>query len=213
MASAVLEKIGPTDPVTGKGSPVDVALVDDWMGQGISNEGELSNRADRRTAAGIVLSGVVADASKLLQRSAIWSVDRSLMSADEAAGVLINGSYIKNPSAQNIIANVSSSGKLQFNGQVANGQFMYVVDLRGNVIIGTRSGQRMPHPTLIGGSDPKVLSAGIVEIRGGKIYKIDNVSGHFKPGVGSLANSESAFGRLPERYFSQDFQGYKPFEK
>ncbi|MFJ1311918.1 hypothetical protein, partial [Agrobacterium sp. P15N1-A] len=60
MAGIVLEKIGPADPATGKGTPVDLAYVDDWMGQGISNEGELANRADRRTAAGIVLSGVVA---------------------------------------------------------------------------------------------------------------------------------------------------------
>ena len=69
----------------------------------------------------------------------------------------------------------------------------------------------MPHPTLVGGSDPKVLSAGNVEIRGGKIYKVDNVSGHFKPGAGSLENSEGAFGRLPEHYFIRDFRGYKPF--
>ncbi|MCZ7892655.1 hemagglutinin repeat-containing protein [Agrobacterium salinitolerans] len=64
MAGIVLEKIGPADPATGKGTPVDLAYVDDWMGQGISNEGELANRADRRTAAGIVLSGVVATPTK-----------------------------------------------------------------------------------------------------------------------------------------------------
>lgn len=64
MAGIVLEKIGPADPATGKGTPVNLAYVDDWLGQGISNEGELANRADRRTAAGIVLSGVVATPTK-----------------------------------------------------------------------------------------------------------------------------------------------------
>lgn len=35
-----------------------------------------------------------------------------------------------------------------------NGQYIYVVDMDGNIIIGTRGGQRMPNPTLVGGSNP-----------------------------------------------------------
>lgn len=86
-----------------------------------------------------------------------------------------------------------------------------VVDTSGNIIIGSRAGQRMPHPTLIGGSDPQVQAAGMVDIRGGKIYSIDNTSGHFKPASESLNNAESAFSKLPNSSFSSDFQGYKSF--
>ena len=39
----------------------------------------------------------------------------------------------------------------------------------------------MPHPTLVGGANPQVRAAGIVDIRGGRIYSADNTSGHFKP--------------------------------
>lgn len=90
---------------------------------------------------------------------------------------------------------------------------MYIVDQKGNIIIGTRNGERMPHPTLIGGKDPQVLGAGIVDIRAGKIYSIDNASGHYKPGTESLNAAKDAFGKLPEKYFSKDFQGYKQYDK
>lgn len=53
---------------------------------------------------------------------------------------------------------------------------MYVVDNNGSVIIGTRAGQKMSHPTLIGGEDPQVKATGIVEIKGGQIYKVDKWS-------------------------------------
>ncbi len=43
---------------------------------------------------------------------------------------------------------------------------MYVADNSGNVIIGTRAGQRMPHPTLVGGNKPEVQAVEIVDIRG-----------------------------------------------
>ena len=69
-----------------------------------------------------------------------------------------------------------------------NGQYMYVVDTNGNIIIGSRAGQHMPHPTLVGGQNPSVQGAGIIDIRGGKIFSIDNASGHFKPDASSLTN-------------------------
>ncbi|WP_245430300.1 hemagglutinin repeat-containing protein [Rhizobium tropici] len=141
----------------------------------------------------------------------LWSVDPSFAAADEAAGVLVNGRYIRNPTARSLSDSITESGKIRLDGQLANGQYMYVVDTSGNIIIGSRAGQRMPHPTLIGGSDPQVQAAGMVDIRGGKIYSIDNTSGHFKPASESLNNAESAFSKLPNTSFSSDFQGYKPF--
>ncbi len=140
-----------------------------------------------------------------------WSVDPATKAADEAGGVLVDGIYKNNPTAQNITGLLTDSGRI--GSKNMNGQFMYVVDQKGNVIIGTRSGERMPHPTLIGGKDPLVLGAGIVEIRAGKIYSIDNASGHYKPGSGSLDAVKDAFGKLPDKYFSKDFQGYKLYDK
>ena len=90
---------------------------------------------------------------------------------------------------------------------------MYVVDESGEIIIGTRSGQRMPHPTLVGGADPQVRAAGIVDIRGGRIYSVDNASGHFKPGAESLENAQNAFSQLPPGSFHKDFQGYRRFDE
>jgi RHS repeat-associated protein len=139
-----------------------------------------------------------------------FSVDRTMMAADEAAGVLVNGSYIRNPTAKLVTEIIDSSGKI--GGKTMSGQFMYVIDGGGSIIIGTRAGQRMPHPTLIGGRDPMVLGAGIVDIRGGKIFSVNNASGHFKPGEGSLDAARKAFGRLPQNSFRKDFKGYLSYE-
>jgi len=91
-----------------------------------------------------------------------------------------------------------------------NGQYMYVVDTNGNIIIGSRAGQHMPHPTLVGGQNPSVQGAGIIDIRGGKIFSIDNASGHFKPDASSLTNVQNAFNQLPLNVFHRNFQGYLP---
>lgn len=92
-----------------------------------------------------------------------------------------------------------------------NGKFMYVVDLNGNIIIGTRAGGHMPHPTLIGGQDPMVKAAGIVDIRAGRIYFIDNASGHFRPSKSSLNSAKEAFESLRPKGFHLNFQGYVDF--
>jgi hypothetical protein len=94
-----------------------------------------------------------------------------------------------------------------------SGQFMYVIHDTGNIIIGTRAKSfartPMPHPTLIGGADPRVRAAGILDIRGGRIYSVDNASGHFKPGNGALKAAEEAFRRiLPDSAFHKNFQGF-----
>ena len=125
-------------------------------------------------------------------------------------GVLVNGVYKLNPTARNIADLVSPTGKI--GSSRMNGQFMYVVDDSGNIIIGTRAGKRMPHPTLIGGSNPTVQAAGIVEIRGGRIYSVNNASGHYKPGPGSLDVAERAFSNLPSGAFHKDFKGFIPFQ-
>ena len=93
-----------------------------------------------------------------------------------------------------------------------NGDYMYVIDMDGNIIIGNRAGQRMPHPTLVGGTNPQVQAAGMVNIRGGKIYSMNNASGHFKPSSDCLIIAKEKFSELPNTIFSKNFQGYIIFE-
>jgi hypothetical protein len=130
---------------------------------------------------------------------------------DEAAGVLRNGVYIKNPTARSLNDLLTDTGKI--GSKRMSGQYMYVVDKNGDITIGTRAGRRMPHPTLIGGVDPQVRAAGIVDIRGGQIYKVDNASGHFKPDAETLRAAEEAFRKLPDKAFRGDFQGFRPFSE
>ncbi|MBN3941583.1 hypothetical protein [Nostoc sp. NMS9] len=152
-----------------------------------------------------------AENANIGERSETWGVDPATRAADEAAGVIVNGSYIKNPTARKLADIVTESGKI--GSKQMTGQFMYVVDELGNIIIGTRAGQRMPHPTLIGGKNPRVLAAGIVDIRGGKIYSVNNASGHFKPGANSLEAARESFTKLPNKLFHKNFQGFKPYDQ
>jgi hypothetical protein len=108
--------------------------------------------------------------------------------------------YIKNPTAARLSETVKN-GKIA--GEFSNGSFMYVVDESGEIWVGKRLQKNMPHPTLIGGKDPKVLSAGMVEIQGGKIVKIDNHSGHFQGPRGSLRSAVKSFMKLPKQVFKK----------
>jgi hypothetical protein len=139
-----------------------------------------------------------------------YKVDSTMFPDDEAAGVLRNGEYVKNPTAHNINEYITEGSNYLGNKNM-NGQYMYVVDMDGNIVIGTRGGQRMPHPTLVGGKNPQVQAAGMVEIRGGKIYSINNASGHFKPSNDCLKIAEDAFGNLPQNIYSKDFKGFLPY--
>lgn len=139
-----------------------------------------------------------------------YTVDSTMFPDDEAAGVLRNGEYVKNPTAHNINDYITE-GTNYLGNKNMNGQYMYVVDMDRNIVLGTRGGQRMPHPTLVGGKNPQVQAVGMVEIRGGKIYSINNASGHFKPSSECLKTAEEVFGNLPQNIYSKDFQGFLPY--
>lgn len=146
-----------------------------------------------------------------------YTVDSSMQVKDIELKVLKDGRYVNNPTSTNINDLIKPGSNYVGNSQ-KNGQFMYVVDKEGNIIIGTRgkdlvTGEtlHMPHPTLIGGENPTVQGAGMVEIRGGKIYIIDNSSGHFKPDATSLDAVKNSFDNLPNNVFHKNFQGYVPF--
>jgi hypothetical protein len=111
--------------------------------------------------------------------------------------------YLKNSTATTLGDNVKG-GKVT--GKFANGTAMYVVDKNGTVWMGHRQGLNMPHPTLIGGKNPQIQAAGMIEIRKGKIVRIDNHSGHFRPPRSALKASSKAFLKFPSELFGKAFR-------
>jgi len=138
-----------------------------------------------------------------------FTVDFDLQWQDIAEGVLTPEGYRLNPRLQNLESLLTPSGKI--GGRNFGGVYMYAVDEQGVIRIGTRAGQHMPHPSLIGGADPAVLAAGEIDIRAGQIYSINNVSGHFRPSPNSLGAMYEAFARLPDSAFRPGFTGLRVF--
>lgn len=136
-----------------------------------------------------------------------YSVMPDMNAADRERGIYGTNGYKKNPTAKNI--NDAINGNY-IGDKHTNRKFTYVIDLNGNIIIGERNGNgttgtATPHPTLIGGKDPKVIVAGILDVRGGKIYSFDNLSGHFKPNIKSLEAAKEAFEKLPKSLFHKKY--------
>lgn len=114
-----------------------------------------------------------------------------------------NGKYEKNPTAKNI--NEIINGEYLFSKSTSK-SYTYVIDMDGNIIIGERNGngfdgKATPHPTLIGGVNPRVQMAGILTIKNGKIESYNHMSGHFKPNIKSMDVAHEAFGKLPSYLF------------
>lgn len=112
--------------------------------------------------------------------------------------------YFKNPTAINIESAISGNFFKRADGQKISGHFIYILDKNGNIIIGKRSNpnnpkKRAPHPTLIGGKDPQVQCAGIIEFRRGRIYKFNNASGHYQPNYASLSKVKKVLKRLYQK--------------
>ena len=137
-----------------------------------------------------------------------YHVEPKMLQYDKNKGTFHNGKYDKNPTAQNLSDTINGN---YIKGKNFNDNNMpYVIDLKGNIIIGKRNGNgstgaATPHPTLIGGKDPQVQVAGILKIRGGKIYDYDHMSGHYKPNIKSMDIADETFGKLPKNLFSKKF--------
>ena len=104
-----------------------------------------------------------------------------------------NGIYRRNELTFNLQDRIGSNGQiLEMNStKGVHGERMFAIDKDGNVFIGKRDPNgdtRMPHPTLIGGKDPEVLSAGMIQFSKGRILSVNNASGHFKPNVKHIKN-------------------------
>ncbi len=142
--------------------------------------------------------------------SAQYSVVKQMHERDKKDSAIWsdNSGYYKNPSAANIEDCVKGRS-IVYEGHKANGTMTYVVDTKGNLIFGKRDNPinpktRSPHPMLIGGKDPQVRMAGMIEFRGGKIFAIDNDSGHYRPPAKSLEAAEEALSRLPKEVFHKN---------
>ncbi|MBQ7652327.1 MAG: hypothetical protein IJS15_15310 [Victivallales bacterium] len=137
-----------------------------------------------------------------------YHVDKPMLEADKKRGTYHDGHYDKNPTAEKLLDKVNGNyiGNKRFNASLP-----YVVDLNGNIIVGKRNGNGTgkdvlptPHPNLIGGKDPQVKVAGMIVIRGGKIYSYDNDSGHYKPNAKSMPVADAALKKLPSTVFTKD---------
>ena len=134
-----------------------------------------------------------------------YHVEKSMHERDIKNGTYHDGHYDKNPTAKNINDMINGN---YIGNKNTNIDMPYVIDLKGNIILGRRNGNGKdgaptPHPTLIGGKDPQVQMAGIVHIQGGKIASYDNQSGHYKPNSKSMSAADEAFGKLPSALFKK----------
>lgn len=134
-----------------------------------------------------------------------YHVEKGMRERDVKNGIYHNGRYDKNPTAKNINDMINGN---YIGSKTTNIDMPYVIDLKGNIILGKRNGNGRegaptPHPTLIGGKDPQVQMAGIVHIQGGKIASYDNQSGHYKPNAKSMNVADEAFGKLPPTLFKK----------
>lgn len=127
------------------------------------------------------------------------------LSADKKDSDIYSSSsgYFKNPTAVTLDSAVNGNSVYLGNSKV-NGRLTYVMDKNGDIIFGKRSNpndasKRSPHPTLAGGKDPQVQAAGMITFKNGKIYSVDNQSGHFRPNIQSMGKVESALQKLYER--------------
>jgi hypothetical protein len=145
-----------------------------------------------------------------------YGVDPEFIAGDKAKGSLTSDGYASNPTAKPLEAMITQAGNIGNKG--FSGKLMYAISRTGQLIVGTRAKSPsnpsgMPHPTLIGGKNPTVKAAGMIEVLRGKILRIDNASGHFKPDARSLKISQEAFEKLTPTVFHKGFKGYKPYDE
>lgn len=92
-----------------------------------------------------------------------------------------------------------------------DGTYTYAVKEDGELVIGKRNGngrdgKATPHPTLVGGKNPRVRVAGMVTLSHDQVFKYDTESGHFKPNAKSIAAADDAFSQLPLSAFHRNFK-------
>ena len=133
-----------------------------------------------------------------------YSVTNDLLNKDKKDSEIFDSEkgYFKNPTASNLMESIIGDG-IYICGVKAHGQMIYVMNENGDIIFGKRFNpnninKRSPHPTLIGGKNPKVICAGMITFRKGKIVSLDNNSGHYKPNIRSMETVNDFMSKLYE---------------
>lgn len=134
-----------------------------------------------------------------------YHVVQSAMNADKKDPDIYDPKtgYFKNPTAVSI-ENATNDNRIYVDGKKQGGKLTYVMDNDGNIIIGKRQNpndpsKRCPHPTLIGGKNPTVQCAGIIEFDKGRILSVNTNSGHFKPNIKSLDKVKNALQKMCDK--------------
>ena len=131
-----------------------------------------------------------------------YSVCKDLLNSDKKDPDIYDNEkgYFKNPTAV-FLCDAIDGDRIIFEGHSAEGSMTYVLDTDGNIIFGKRSNpnserKRAPHPTLIGGKDPRVQCAGMITFKKGRILSIDNQSGHYRPDPKSLGKVDKILQKM-----------------
>lgn len=108
--------------------------------------------------------------------------------------------YFKNPTATDLEKSIDND-RFYLDGEKAHGKYTYVMDEDGTIVFGKRVNpndgrKRAPHPTLIGGKDPEVQCAGMIEFKKGRIVSVNNDSGHYRPDIKSLDKVDAALQKM-----------------
>ena len=161
-------------------------------------------------------SGVYGNGGGSQPYAPTYHVVPEMLEKDKADANIYNPQtgYFRNPLATTIQDSIVNN-HIQMNGHSVNGTYTYVLDNDGNIVFGKRcninnSRSRAPHPTLIGGKDPTVQSAGMIHFEKGRISWYDNESGHFRPNAKSLEKVDEALEKLRSMYpgiFSKTYSG------
>ena len=146
-----------------------------------------------------------------------YHVVKSMLELDKKAGIYKPGrGYFKNPTRTDL-EKAAKGDSIMFDGEKATGTFMYVLDMDGHIVFGERrnpynSKGRSPHPTLIGGKDPVVQAAGLMNMQDGKILSFDDQSGHLRASSKSMDKVATALRKLYNKnhsLFSDEFNWRK----
>lgn len=130
----------------------------------------------------------------------LYSVLEEAIISDIHDGVYLKDlGYRQNPTATTLKEDDMHIVSSTFTGYVT-----YVINEDSKIIFGRRNGAkdfRTPHPSLIGGKDPKVKMAGMIIVKKGKIVSINNNSGHYRPNIQSLDMAKTVFNELGDQLF------------
>lgn len=98
--------------------------------------------------------------------------------------------YFHNPTASTLEKAIDGN-RVIIDGKRPDGPITYILNQNDDIVIARRcnpnnGSKRSPHPTLIGGKNPEVQCAGMINFSKGKIVSVNNDSGHFRPNAKSM---------------------------